>query len=204
MGEKRNFQTASNEIVSLLQPALQQIINKPEPKPHEIFSKSPEAIRRKRDLDSLEAVFSSLYLPAIDEFLSNLPRKLDLRTEFYRLSFGSVVCGSLFSLYDQEALELIADINWQWGICLSFPMHYREGVNIEIQYFSNPGDAPLNSKQQEAWDTIEAAKSSFRNSLTRLLEIVREGYIEIDLIKTSRDARNAYIQHEEEMSKLFS
>lgn len=184
---------STKQLSNLLVDALRAIINKPTPKPTSEYKLSPEEVRRQRDVANLRWIMAALHIPTLDEFILKTPYLISSRALDFWESFHYVLTNSLFHLYDQTAFKLLRRLHESWWQCVSHDEQYHPTANPNIYVFSNPGDAPLNQKQEEAWNAINNARPKLRASLDKLLALLRNKYIEIDLEETNRTAWNKYV-----------
>lgn len=177
----------------LLKSAMTAVLANNLKRPAEIIKKSPEEIKRVRDIENLTWAFSAIHLPTVDQMILDLPRYLKDRVFHFWESFRGVVGNSHFHLYDSQAADLIKDVYSGWGGCLGHGEQYRMAPNPDLYIFSNPGDAALTKTQQKAWDHINESRALLRSSLDQLLDYIRKEYIEIDIDELSGNAWREYV-----------
>ena len=188
-----------SDLQALLKAAISTVVENGPKRPSEMLLKTPEEIRRLRDIGSLKWAISTMHLPTIDQMVIDLPRHLSDRTFHFWESFRGTVGNSLFHLYDKEAEKLIKDILVGWQGCVGHGEQYRMAPNPNLYVFSNPGDAPLSKSQEQAWNHIEESRSLLRRSLDNLLAHIRNEYIEIDVEELSRNAWKEYVAYEQNL-----
>ena len=62
---------------------------------------------------------------------------------------------------------------------------YHVAPNPNLYVFSNPGDGLLNEQQEQEWSKIESACATLRESLGKLLGLIRQRYLEIHIEETN-------------------
>lgn len=187
------------DLQTLLKVAISAVVENDPKRPSDMLLKTPEEIRRIRDIENLTWALSTIHLPTIDQMVLDLPHYLSDRVFHFWESFRGVVCNSLFHLYDEEADKLIKDIFAGWQGCVGHGEQYRMASNPNLYVFSNPGDAPLNKDQKKAWAHIEKSRSLLRSSLDQLLAHVRNKYLDIDVEELSRNAWKEYVAYEKNL-----
>ncbi|MCO4206092.1 nucleotide-binding protein [Aeromonas taiwanensis] len=188
-----------SDLQALLKVAISAVVENGPKRPSEMLMKTPEEIRRIRDIENLTWVLSAIHLPTIDQMVLDLPHYLSNRVFHFWESFRSTFENSLFYLYDKNAENLIKNIFVGWQGCVGHGEQYRMAPNPNLYVFSNPGDAPLNKTQEEAWNRIEESRSLLRSSLDQLLAHIRNEYIEIDVEELSRNAWKEYVAYEKNL-----
>lgn len=185
-----------SDLQALLKAAINAVVTNDPKRPSEILKKSPEEIRRIRDIENLTWALSAIHLPTIDKMILDLPRYLSDRVFHFWESFHTIVENSLFHIYDEKAAKFIQEILAGWSGCVGHGEQYRMTTNPNLYVFSNPGDAPLNKAQEKSWNHINQSRSLLRNALDQLLAYIRNEYIEIDVDELSGNAWKAYIEYE--------
>ncbi|MDQ5938282.1 MAG: hypothetical protein QG574_5645 [Cyanobacteriota bacterium erpe_2018_sw_21hr_WHONDRS-SW48-000092_B_bin.40] len=142
---------------------------------------------------------AALHVPTLNEFIQDLPRYLHDRIFHFWESFKGVVRTPLFHVYDKKIEELLVSICDSWETCLSFPGRYHSAPGGSVHIFANPGDAPLDKGQELDWNEINKARSLMAAKFYKLLEVIRNEYIEIDIDLLSKNAWKEYIEFQKEM-----
>lgn len=154
-----------------------------------------ECSQRSRDVIALDWILSTLHVPTIENHIHESPRVIRHRVFHFWESFKGTYDNGLFHLYDTELQNLVEELYTSWSITLSYDYCYRD-TNNEAYIFSNPGDAPLTDEQERCWQEIDAARIRMHSSLSSLLELIRDKYIEIDIMDTNRKAWNDFIEYQ--------
>ncbi len=160
--------------------------------------------RRSRDIEALIWMFSSVHLPTIDQHILDSPHIILNKVFYFWEGFKGVYTNSLFNLYDSELKKLVDEFYAAWSTSLSFSQCYHSNHDGSAHIFSNPGDAPLSEEQEIYWQSIDEAGSRMRNSLDQLLSVVRNKYIEIDILESNSNAWREYIEHKKKFEKLIN
>lgn len=191
-----DLKASQNNLTKLLEVAIKAVIDKNPKTPIELRGLSREKLEHDRDVENLEWLMSHVHIPTLDLHLDELPRVIDDRIFFFWEGFKGVFTSSLFSLYDQTMNTAINVLFDSWYTTLNFADHYRDTPSGRRHVFSNPGDAPLNSEQQLAWEDIENAQLEMAKALKNILSRLRENYIEVNLQKTNSKAWDEYVKIE--------
>lgn len=189
-------------LEELLTVAIQAIIDGDPPRREEERQADPAAIRRGRDLDAVRRMLSTVPITRLDDLIDRLPRVLEDADFIFYYSFLGVVDAGVFHIDDQLLSSAIRKFRNAWTEAMSYGEHYRD-VPDGRHIFSNPFDAALSVDQQTAWDAIEQAARTMRAMLDELLAIVRDRYVEIDLLHTSRVAFDRYRREQAELDRRY-
>jgi hypothetical protein len=128
----------------------------------------------------------------------DLPRYLNSKAVYFWECFNGVVSNSLFHIYDVKVKKL----HNSWNICVSNGQHYFS-IQSDYTVFSNPGDASLDIYQQNAWETIDSTRLSLKKTQSKLLEIIRTQYLEINIDEMSTSTWCEYIEARHSIEKQF-
>ena len=195
-------QNNHQKLTLLVTEAIRVIVISQPQRPFDLLNKSPEEVKHLRDIDHIRWVMNTLHIPTIDDMLLSLPRHLNSRVMLFWESFNGVVTNSLFYIYDEELRETINLVHKSWDGCISSGEQYHIAADPDLYVFSNPGDASLDEEQEKKWNNIESACISLRQSLDRLLQIIRERYLEININETNKNAWDDYVLSVHELSLL--
>jgi hypothetical protein len=190
-------------LQKLLVTALRQIlINKPV-RPRDVAEKSPEEIKRGRDVANLKWLLSAIHQPTMQEMLSDVPHRLrDKALDFWE-DFNSVITSSLFYLYDVKAKQLVDEVYKHWATIVSFGHRYDMSYHGQSFVFRSSMDDILSDEQQKDWDTIQESARQLACAVPALLDYVRQNYLEIDIEEMNSNAWRRYVNFHKEMDKLF-
>lgn len=187
------------KLESLISDALSSVISNNPPKPSDLKAKSPQEIKKERDVKNISWAIASLHIPSLTDFIDGLPRYLPERIFHFWESFKGVVRSPLFHVYDKRVEELLVSLCEAWETCLSFPGRYHSAPGGNVHIFANPGDAALDNEQERDWDEINNARSLMAAKFHELLDVIRAEYIEIDIDLLSKNAWKEYIEFQHEM-----
>jgi hypothetical protein len=164
-------------------------------RPRELEEKSPEKIRRERDVEQLKHLFYWLNLDVLNDFIERLwhSRLTVVGMDFFEC-FSQVYKNPKFHINDPE-LRLRVDTffrAWEESHCCAQSMDLRP--DGKEAYFMMPGDTPRYPKQMEEHRRTREKAAPLRAALESLLGYVRENYLEIDPAKCGREAFAKYIK----------
>ncbi|MBP0485153.1 hypothetical protein [Sagittula salina] len=181
-------------LTKLLTTAIAMILDGTPSRPAELRIIDPAQIRRKRDIEAARWALSQIAIPAIQEHIEYLPHTVQSRDFYYYYSYHGVISNALFHINDPALDAAFRGLDAAWGEALSYGENYTDASG-ERYVFSSPGDAPLSSDGQSDWDSILAARDDMHRHLHAVLAMVREHYVEIDVLDTNRKAFEQW-QHE--------
>lgn len=193
--------TLLEHLVKLLCSTFRAIITSNPQKPFYTKDITNEQKKKIRDVAKLNWLMSKVHIPTLETHIREIPYKIYDSCFFFWEDFNAVVMSGLFYLYDEDAKKLISEIRDAWDKTLSFGEHYHSQPSQDVSFFSNPVDMPLNERQQKDWDTILASGRRLDENFRKLLEHIRENYLEINLNELSSNACDAYIEYEKEISE---
>lgn len=180
--------------------AIKAIIQKNPIKQSKKKDLNPDEKKREIDINNLRWILNTIHIPTMDTFIEELPERVIHIIFHFWEGFKGVLNNSLFHLYNKESENLIKSIYTHWDKILSYGNRYRSLLNSEIYSFIRPeGDMPFDNEAQNDWDNLLKERELLNDSFKKLLNHVRENYIEISLEETSKNAINEYI----EFSKKF-
>lgn len=190
-----------NRLTELLVEAVKRVLDGDPPRPAELRLADPAEIRRRRDLDAVRRALSTIAVPKLEDHIARLPRIFDGRDLHHYYSYHGVVATGLFHINDPALDSAVRGLDEAWARALSFAENYND-AGVDRYVFSNPGDAPLSEDQEEDWNSILAARDDMHRHLETLLALIRENYVEIDLIETNRQANEQWRKEQKEDERL--
>ncbi len=150
--------------------------------PVAMLNLSPEEQKRRRDIENIIRVLSTLHFPSLDNYIEQLPDYIDSSIFEFWESFKGVVTSSLFHLYDKELYHLLNEFHSEFQKTLSFAPYYHQASNPTLLAFSTMGgDVFLDESQEEAWKTIDNARKNLYSIKNKLFDYLRDQYIEVDI-----------------------
>jgi hypothetical protein len=175
-----------NALKKLLITALTVIVDRNPARPAELKSADPAEIRRRRDIENANWALSQINIPLLQRDMEDLPGKIDTDTLDFFYDYHGVIRSGVFHINDPEVDNAFRGLDAAWLRALAPSYNYH--ANGRYAFFSSPGDMPLSEEPQRDWDEIVEARNEMSLYLTRLLEVIRRSYVEIDLTETSRSA----------------
>ena len=202
VAEAKNKGSHGN-LVSVLTDGLLSVSQNNPKRPLESADLNPEEIRRKRDIANLKWVLAAIHFPTLDKMILELPDILNSRALHFWEGFNSIVEDSLFHLYDRDSLTVVRSIHKAWKTCVSNGEQYHMATNPNIYVFRNLCDAPFTMEQDRIWKTIDFARATLRESQNKLLKIVRDRYLEIDIDDMNAAAWREYVEFQRDNERQF-
>ncbi len=190
-----------NKLNSLVTESIQAIVKNQPQRPFELLQKTPNEVKRLRDLENIRWAMNTIHVPTVDDMVLNLPHHLNSKALHFWESFNGVVTSSLFHIYDEELREVILSVHKSWHGCVSHGEQYHMASNPNLYVFANPGNAPFDNEQEREWSEIQSASTLLRELLDTLLKIIRERYLEIDIDETNKNAWVEYVEFQKEMDE---
>jgi len=191
----KNDNNGKGQLKNDLLNSLKEIIKKNPIKQSKTKNLNPDEKKRERDINNLKWLLNTIHFPTMDLFIEKLPERVIHRIFHFWEGFKGVLTNSLFHVYNQEISELIKSIYTHWEKILSYGNRYRSSLNSKISLFITPeGDLPLDKEAQNDWNNLLNERLLLNNEFKKLLNYVRENYLEINLEETSNNAINEYIE----------
>jgi hypothetical protein len=167
-------------------------------RPRELEEKSPEQIRRERDVEQLKHLFYWLNLDVLNHFIERLCHSCltVVGTDFFEC-FSRVVKSPKFHINDPE-LRLKAETffrAWEESFCDSHSMDLRPNGN-EAYFILAAGDIPRYPEQMAEMRRTREKAAPLRAALDSLLGYVRANFLEIDPTKCGHEAFAEYIKEQ--------
>ena len=191
------------KLTYLLVTALKSVVSGNPKRPAELKIVSPEEKMRQRDVSNIRWVFSTIHLPTLDSHVDDAPYKFPERSFHFLIEFEAVMTSSLFHLYDQKLYRALRELHVAWTKATSYGSHYYVTRSGDAFIFINPGDISTDKTKEEAWYSISKATKKMERALARATTIVREQYLEIDLVETNDAAWREYVQFEKYIDGLI-
>jgi hypothetical protein len=194
----KRFADLKKPLFDLLYDALKDILLHRPPKPTEADKLTPEARKRRRDIQTLNSILATIHVPTMDKFLYDI----QIGTVSHKIfhfweTFNGVVSSNLFHFYDPTLASLVADLHDSWGGSLKFGGYFTPSATAQSYSFDAPGDI-FTPQQKEAWDKMQKVAQNTGEAFRGLLKYVRENYVEVDIEQTSKDAWLEYVEFHSE------
>ena len=158
-----------------------------------ITVKTPEQIRRERDIQNIQSALKTIHWPTLDEHIDELPKFMVHRIFHFYEGFNGTVKNSLFHINDPAMASEIKDLHRLWSETTGFGHHYRRIANGNYVFDNYPKNhQPFNDEQEKDWKHIQEAACQLRKAKDKLLQHLRADYLEIDIANLSDAAWTAY------------
>ncbi len=172
------------KLTGLLTTAVGLVLLRQPPKPDNRTQRSPEEIKRERDVNALRAALSCVDMSVLDRTLENAPGIIVNDTFHHYESLNGVVSATTFHLYDEEARKLLYSLRDNWGSLLSFGVHYTDLTSGDYKFKSHLG-SPLTGSVQSDWKAMEGYVAGLGESAKGLVRHTQEHYLELDVEELS-------------------
>ena len=197
---KAGISNSTGSLRSTFEAALKLIALDNPKRPQELELKTPEAIRRERDLGQLRDVFYWINVNMLDGFIAGVANN---RLSILALDFcdflGTRLNSANFSLYDTQLKELILDFHRAWQECGKYASSMQTlNKQMDVIGFRLKFDVFENRQQETEFYAMVAAAAPLRQALDALLNYVRTEYLEIDLSVTGKEAILKYRDESED------
>ncbi len=187
------------KLEKLLEVAVKAVVDKNPKRPAELKGLSREKIEHDRDVENMRWLMETLHLPTLQAHIDDLPHLVADRAMWFHENYKGVAANALFSVYDPILRSAVRQLLHSWETALAHGVQYTplsHGRNL----FASPGDAPLASDRQVAWDEIEAARRNMAESVSSILTRLRSAYFEIDIQRTNEQAWRNYVEFQQELA----
>jgi|SRR6218665_945439 len=184
------------QLTQLLKDAIKLIIEEQPLKPHKKENINTEEKKRNLDIENLERLLSSIHLPTFDFFLEEVPDSIVGNIFHYFEGYKSIMRSSTFHIYDKEILDFLEKIYANWETLLSYGHRYDNTGNSNMYKFFFPkGEQEIDIARSDLYMLFEE-KVELTKNFKELLNSIREKYLEIDLIDTSKRAFEDYTTYQ--------
>ncbi len=201
--ESGHDQSAKGNVQAILKTAIKTIIDKKPLKPHEIKGLNPIEKKRRRDILNIKWALKSINIPIMDDFISELPFRINSKIFHFWEGFNGVLNSSLFHLYDSTALKLFIEIHTHWENTISFGHRYNAVDKYGNAIFGNPDNPPIDQRAQDDYKFIGEERLKLKKDFRNLLDYIRTKYMDIDLDEMSQYALNEYNNFHKEFHSNF-
>ena len=162
---------------------------------------SDEEKKRNNDISILRILLKNIYLPLFDEFIEQLPDRIDNKIFYFYEGFHGLVKSSYFYIYNEILRDKIVAFNDLWNFVLSFGQFYRYEGRLERHIFIQ---GQYNEQSEKAYNEINSKKQLLFNSYREFINYVRENYIEINLLEMSRKAITDYTEYMNDITEKLN
>lgn len=183
-----------DRLMKLARAAIAQIVTDDPRRPRELKEIPPEQIKRSRDIENLRWFLQRVSTAYLDDHIQDMPTYLNYWAVVMHDGIDELHRRSDFLFYDPDLTAVVDGIITALRDTLSHLGQYRETSNPFRQSFGRPGDFDLlvDEDQTRAFEEIDAARYQLKIHLDKLIAIVRERYIEVDIDKTNLVFAKAY------------
>lgn len=181
-----------SKLSQVMKVAIQAIIEKSPLKPDEKRKETPEQKKRNIDVSNLKWALNTIHIPTFDHFLEVIPDTIIGKIFYFKNSFVSVLDSNTFHIYDQKLLKLLTKFKDNWIKSLSFYQHYGPDGSGKNYRFYLVMDTFQSEQAEKDFYTIDKIRLELENDFKNLLQFVRNNYLEIDLVETSKNAFESY------------
>lgn len=177
----------ADNLRKLAHAAIAQIVADDPKRPRELQEIPPEKIKRSRDIDNLRLFLDRVNTDYLEEHILDLPNYLNYSAVMMCGEVEELQGKSHFRFYDPDLGAAINGIIESLQETLKHSGHYRETSNLFRQSFGQPGDLDIfvSEDQTRVLKEINAARRQLKFHLDRLIDIVRERYVEVNITETN-------------------
>ena len=187
------------QLTQILIEAIKLIIEKKPKTPHQKKDINPAEKKRNLDIENLKRILSTIHIQTFDYFLDESPDYLVGKIFHYFENFKTVLKSNSFHLYDDDdVLKLLNKVFKQWEILLSFGQHYIDNSHTNRYKFFYPNNKEHHEEAGRDLLILLKNKTLLLKSFKEFLKIIREKYLEIDLIETNKIAFEDYLSYQSE------
>jgi|HubBroStandDraft_6_1064221.scaffolds.fasta_scaffold230313_1 hypothetical protein len=179
----------ASHLRSLCFEALKTIISRNPSRPDAVDAAT---LKRKRDLKSMEFLLQAIYWPSLELHLRNAPKRISRDILIFWEHFKEIRDLPTFHLYDKKLLKLIDVFKKHWHQTTKFGERYEADRHSNYYIFTYSQHASQRKREETDFVYIENELIKLNTSMRRLLQYVREEYIELDLGALSEAAWNKY------------
>jgi hypothetical protein len=195
--------SGKGDLTKKLEAGIKAIVEMRPPKPTDSRQKSPDEIKRAKDISSVESLLGVIHIQTMDYFIDSLPDRVIDRIFFFWHSFQEIYDTTAFHIYDSHLAKLVREFRDKWGETLGHGDMYSGSQGRGSYIFHKPMDIFPNKKAEEAYDQIAQEAAELKFFFKELIQYLRDNYIEIDIDELSKNALQAYVDHEKSMLDLL-
>lgn len=191
----KNDKLGKNQLSAILRTAIDAVIENSPLKPHELKKLSPSEIKRKKDIENLRELLNFIHVPTIDSFIEEVPSIVIKDIFYYHDCFREILESNSFNMYDEKLVKILADLNNNWKILLSYGKHYDpEIIGKNYKFYLPDYDKPGHAEAWSDYNHLLDVRLDFEKNFKSLFKLIRTEYLEIDLDETSKIALEIYEQ----------
>lgn len=158
--------------------------------PSRPMDESDASVRRARDVEMLSVLCGSFDLAAVEQQCIDIQRGFVTdEVLFYYDCFKGILGSLSFHLYDKDAKNKADALVEAWSEAMP-----RSGFTEQINrgYMFKQRGIAMTDEEDEEWERMERSYQPLYDTLKGFANYIREKYLEIDLIESSRRARTEW------------
>ena len=198
-----NVKAVKSGLIGDLKIALKTIIQNNPDRPSEKVKISPEQEKRRRDINNLTWILTTVHFPTISHQIEEGPKFIYDRYCFFWEEFNAIYSTPLFHIYDTRLFNLLNDFHLHWQVSVEAGSHHYYATSNNRSVFLNTGDMPLNPSQQKAWDDIQRAYINLNTASNNIIKYINEDYLEVDLSLLEKSAWSNYVEFNREKKDIL-
>lgn len=151
-------------------------------------------IKRVRDIDTIEKLFSTLYIPDLINFHEELPTRFYMNIIDYQHYFNKVYKDFLFHIYDQKLNALVKKFSDSFEYLLTITSSAYSGSGNEydkayaVHNFKWRDEISISAEEMMGYKEIAMKSEEFKRALINLIKYIKANYLEINLEELSEKA----------------
>ncbi len=180
-------------LQALLKNALTAIVERDPKRPRELEGKSADEIKRVRDLENLRWVMRHISTNAIDRHIAEMPKLLNYESVMICENLKDVCRRTDFHLYDQELYDGVVSLKESLSHSLAYMEKYDELPGRgDRQVFRHSAMGSADGSDGTALKDTRQALRELNACQTKLVAIIRDRYLEVDIDDTNRHFEKGY------------
>jgi hypothetical protein len=199
--DKNSVPNALGSLSRHLADAIEEIINTSPERPV-VVATDPQAIKRVRDLKTLQELLQHLNPDIFDTLFENAPHRIDFVVFHFWEGFHALWTASSTHLYDETAYGLMRQVHQHWDEVLSHEDHYQRGVG-DFYIWHAPGDLFPSPASAEDHEKAIGELRALKKAHSELINYLRSNYIELDLESLRKTAWVRYQDFQQEVQRSF-
>jgi hypothetical protein len=199
--DKNSVPNALGSLSRQLADAIEEIINLSPERPV-VVAADPQAIKRARDLKTLQELLQHLSPDVFDNLFENAPRRLDFVVFHFWEGFNALWTASSTHLYDETVSGLMRQVHQHWDEVLSHEDHYQRGVGDFYVWYA-PGDLFPSPASEADYKKALGELRALKKAHSEVMDYLRSNYVELDLESLRRTAWVRYQEFQQEVQRSF-
>lgn len=198
----KSDKNGKNDLVQLLKNCITPIIIENPLKPSDLKELSTSQIKKIKDIENLKWIMSSISLTVVDNFIERMPMQIIGKALFFKDWFHEISQSSKFHIYDPKLSELLFEFRDSWEASLSFHQHYNSNPFGNVYTFHLPMDVFPTEQAEKDFNELTKICLKLKSDFSKLINYIRNEYIEVDLDETSQNAFDNYLEHQKELESI--